>query len=108
MQQVFRMVNVWLQHDVEAKKRRLTVQTYRIVPLSQEAGVLEWCQDTVPLGVWLVGAGGAGIGAHARYRPQNSKAKDCRARMAAQAARGKDGLLETFQSVCNTFQPVMR
>ena len=61
------MVNVWLRHDDATSKRRLNIQTYKIVPLSQQAGVLQWCENTVPLGQWLVVDGQS---AHARYRPQ--------------------------------------
>jgi ataxia telangiectasia mutated family protein len=108
MQQVFRMVNVWLQHDGETKKRRLMVQTYRIVPLSPQAGVLEWCEDTVPLGHWLTQDGGGG--AHARYRPQDMSAKRCREIMAAEAksASNNEKLLDAYLGITEKFSPVLR
>ncbi|KAM5227129.1 serine-protein kinase ATM isoform 3-T8 [Hipposideros larvatus] len=50
MQQVFQMCNTLLQRNTETRKRKLTICTYKVVPLSQRSGVLEWCTGTVPIG----------------------------------------------------------
>jgi ataxia telangiectasia mutated family protein len=114
MQQVFGHVNQWLQSDAESRKRRLRMGTYHVVPLSQRAGVLEWCENTLPLHRWLLmGAESA----HARFSPRGSWQHDvCRAKMkdAAETKRlpahmsRPELLLRTYRQVCQHFPPVMR
>ena len=55
MQQAFELVNVLL-HKVNSRQRALRLRTYRVVPLAQTAGVLQWVEDTIPLTQYLVGA----------------------------------------------------
>jgi len=55
MQQVFTTMNTFLQKDEEARMRRLRIRTYKVVPLSKRSGVLEWCENTVPIGEFLIG-----------------------------------------------------
>lgn len=55
MQQVFTTMNTFLQQDEEARRRRLRIRTYKVVPLSKRSGILEWCQNTMPIGSYLVG-----------------------------------------------------
>ena len=42
----------------------------QVVPFSPFAGLLEWVEDTSPLGDYLMGANRR-TGAHAKYRPQD-------------------------------------
>lgn len=67
MQQFFWLLNQLLQADAGARSRRLSLQTYRVVPFSPAAGLLAWVEDTVPLADYLIGPGKRS-GAHARYR----------------------------------------
>ena len=39
----------------------------QVVPFSPAAGLLEWCEDTVPIGEYLLGGKDRDSGAHARY-----------------------------------------
>lgn len=39
----------------------------QVVPFSPAAGLLEWCEDTVPIGEYLLGGGDRDSGAHSRY-----------------------------------------
>lgn len=55
MQQVFTTMNTFLQKDEKARMRRLRIRTYKVVPLSKRSGVLEWCENTVPIGEFLIG-----------------------------------------------------
>lgn len=48
MQQVFSLVNELLRSDQSA--RLLSIRTYKIIPLSQRSGLLEWCEGTMPIG----------------------------------------------------------
>ena len=44
------------------------------------AGVLEWCEGTIPFGAWLV-LDGTKLTAHDRYRPRDWKSATCRKRL---------------------------
>jgi serine-protein kinase ATM len=58
MEQVFQMVNTLLQQNPNTRKRRLAIKTYKVVPLSPNAGLLEWVDHTLPIGQYLTGAHG--------------------------------------------------
>lgn len=60
MQQVFTMMNEWLKVNSETRKRMLQIRTYKIVPLSEGSGVLEWCEGTEPMGKRVLGKGRGG------------------------------------------------
>jgi len=102
MQQVFGMVNQLLLKDPEASKRQLRVRTYKVIPLSQRSGLLEWCEGTMPIGEYL-------IGAHERYHPADHKALDCR-RILQQAHNNESKRTkhQTFMDICRQFQPIFR
>ncbi|XP_040573183.1 serine-protein kinase ATM [Lepeophtheirus salmonis] len=101
MQQVFNLMNSLL------KDPKLKVQTYKVVALSQRSGVLEWCQNTMPLKDYLVGADNKS-GAHARYHPDDYSAYDCRVKLVkAQASKDHLKKLKAFTDICEHFHPVM-
>ena len=50
----------------------------KVIPLSQRSGIVEWCEDTVPLGEYLIGRPGTKAGAHSRYYPGDWTSLDCR------------------------------
>uniref|UniRef100_A0ABD2WPC0 Serine/threonine-protein kinase ATM n=1 Tax=Trichogramma kaykai TaxID=54128 RepID=A0ABD2WPC0_9HYME len=77
MQQVFTVMNSLLKSNKEAKQRRLYVRTYKVVPLTQRSGVLQWCENTLPLSSILVGEGGL----HRKYYPSDWSPNDCRTRL---------------------------
>ncbi|XP_071112563.1 serine-protein kinase ATM-like [Haliotis cracherodii] len=105
MQQVFGMVNSLLKKNPETKKRCLRIRMYKVVPLSQRSGVLEWCEGTQPLGEYLVGSKGA----HPKYRPHDITALDCRKLLSGVRdpadVRNK---LKAYREVCQKFKPVFR
>lgn len=68
---MFATVNSFLREDPAARKRRLRVFTYTIVPLSPDSGVLEWVEDTMPFGMFLTDRGSGRAGAHRRYFPKD-------------------------------------
>ncbi|XP_028903598.1 serine-protein kinase ATM isoform X1 [Ornithorhynchus anatinus] len=105
MQQVFQMCNTLLQRNTETRKRKLTICTYKVVPLSQRSGVLEWCTGTVPIGEFLVNSEN---GAHKRYRPKDFSALQCQQKMMDIQKKSFEEKYETFLEVCNNFQPVFR
>ncbi|KAK6920707.1 Phosphatidylinositol 3-/4-kinase, catalytic domain [Dillenia turbinata] len=55
MEQFFGLVNTFLQNHRDTWKRRLGIRTYKVVPFTPSAGILEWVTGTVPLGEYLIG-----------------------------------------------------
>jgi ataxia telangiectasia mutated family protein len=49
MQQFFNTFNSIISNST-GKSKLKTIRTYKIVPLSNKSGVLEWCQNTITLG----------------------------------------------------------
>lgn len=105
MQQVFQMCNTLLQRNTETRKRKLTICTYKVVPLSQRSGVLEWCTGTVPIGEFLVNNEN---GAHKRYRPKDFSANYCQKKMMDVQKKSFEEKYEAFVEICQNFQPVFR
>ncbi|XP_024426571.2 serine-protein kinase ATM isoform X2 [Desmodus rotundus] len=105
MQQVFQMCNTLLQRNTETRKRKLTICTYKVVPLSQRSGVLEWCTGTVPIGEFLVNNDS---GAHKRYRPKDISAYQCQKKMMDVQKKSYEEKYKTFMDICQNFQPVFR
>ncbi|XP_059502620.1 serine-protein kinase ATM isoform X2 [Stegostoma tigrinum] len=105
MQQVFQMCNALLQKNADTRKRKLTIRTYKVIPLSQRSGILEWCTGTVPIGEYLVNPN---EGAHKRYRPKDWSSLDCRKRMSEAQKLSFEGKYQVFMDVCENFRPVFR
>ncbi|XP_010143177.1 PREDICTED: serine-protein kinase ATM [Buceros rhinoceros silvestris] len=105
MQQVFQMCNTLLQQNTETRKRKLTIRRYKVVPLSQRSGVLEWCSGTTPIGEFLVNVE---EGAHKRYRPKDYSSYQCQKIMMDAQKKPSDEKYSIFMKVCENFQPVFR
>ena len=107
MQQVFILVNRLLVREPVTRKRKLSIRTYKVIPLSQRSGIVEWCEGTVPLGCYLIGTPQKPSGgAHSRYRPMDWPSADCRKRLMDAAKKTKDSKLKVFQEICQHFRPV--
>ncbi|XP_040282187.1 serine-protein kinase ATM [Bufo bufo] len=105
MQQVFQMCNTLLQRDSETRKRKLAIRRYKVVPLSQRSGVLEWCAGTVPIGEYLVNAED---GSHKRYRPGDYSSLQCQKKM-MDVQRGRfEDKYQAFLDLSEHFRPVFR
>ncbi|KAI9087642.1 hypothetical protein K1719_030512 [Acacia pycnantha] len=101
MEQFFGLVNTFLRNHQDTRKRRLSIRTYKVVPFTPSAGVLEWVNGTLPLGEYLMGSMRNG-GAHARYGIGDWSSLECRKHMANERDKRK-----AFQEVCKNFRPVM-
>ena len=102
IEQVFDTVNSMLQHASATRKRHLRLQTYKVVPLSPEAGVLEWVEKTEPLGSYLYLD--PKKSAHERYHPWELKHSQCRDNMKS-CERYQDKISK-YEEICNEFTPV--
>lgn len=56
MEQVFQLVNNVLSRDRETRRRDLNIRCYKVIPLTSQAGVLEFVGNTLPLKDWLMKA----------------------------------------------------
>lgn len=101
MEQFFGLVNTFLQNNRDTWKRRLGVRTYKVVPFTPSAGVLEWVNGTFPLGEYLIGSARNG-GAHGRYGVGDWSFLKCREHMSNEKDKCK-----AFREVCQNFRPVM-
>ncbi|PWN42375.1 hypothetical protein IE81DRAFT_341431 [Ceraceosorus guamensis] len=102
MQQVFVLVNGLLQRDKAARKRRLHVRTYAVIPLGPQCGLLEFVADTEPIGTQLMDA-------HNRHATPGSLTP-MEARVAMHNAQGGtyDERVDTYLQVCERFPPAFR
>ncbi|EJD46611.1 hypothetical protein AURDEDRAFT_184314 [Auricularia subglabra TFB-10046 SS5] len=107
MEQVFELCNKVLKRDREAAKRKLFIRTYKVIPLSPKAGMLEFVTNTSPLGEWLTRA-------HTRYNGPEMSVKDVQGALKAihngpySVADKNKRLLDAFQKIRTKVRPVMR
>ncbi|EPS70319.1 hypothetical protein M569_04441, partial [Genlisea aurea] len=101
MEQFFGLVNTFLSNNRDTWKRRLSIRTYKVIPFTPSAGVLEWVNGTFPLGEYLIGSARNG-GAHGRYGVGDWTFMECRRKMTTETNKRF-----TFQQVCENFRPVM-
>ncbi|CAI5991627.1 unnamed protein product [Closterium sp. NIES-65] len=102
MEQLFGLVNSRLQAHKGATRRHLAIRTYKVVPFTPSAGLLEWVDGTLPLGEYLLGSTRKG-GAHARYGGSDWPFTTCREVMARESDKR-----QAFDKVLQNFHPVMR
>ncbi|XP_041351980.1 serine-protein kinase ATM-like isoform X2 [Gigantopelta aegis] len=108
MQQVFGMLNNLLKKNPETRKRSLRVRTYKVIPLSQRSGLLEWCEGTQPIGEYLIGSSSV-KGAHQKYYPQDWPALDCRKHITVTTGNcDVKKKLKLYLEACKHFHPVFR
>lgn len=106
MQQFFGLVNRLLGSHRETEKRRLKIVTYKVVPFSPTAGLVEWVGNTLPLGEYLLGKTRQG-GAHGRYkRPGEWSFWTCLKAMQDAGAQPQQQRA-AFDKVCHHFSPVL-
>lgn len=49
IQQIFLVINEILSVDPKTSKRKLQVHTYKVVPMTNRVGIIEWVDNTMPL-----------------------------------------------------------
>lgn len=109
MQQMFGMVNDLLVRNAQTNKRKLRIRRYKVVPLSQKSGIIEWCDGTIPLAEWLVGGADNSGGAHKKYNQNDWHFSECRKRLhCASDVNCKKNRYETYLEICEHFKPVFR
>ena len=103
MEQVFEQVSNLLRHHRDARQRNLGIRSYKVLPLTANAGIIEWVMDTVPLNDYLMPA-------HQAHYPRDLKQAGCRKPIqdAQENQRSKETRIKVFRDVCEKFHPVLR
>ncbi|PRP78734.1 putative ataxia telangiectasia mutated [Planoprotostelium fungivorum] len=101
MQQIFSLLNNLLTENENCRRRKLRIRTYKVIPLTPAAGLLEWVENTTPIGEYLIG--GDREGAHSRYRPGDIASNECRKVLNDSSEKTK---YDTYVNICNRFKPV--
>lgn len=105
MQQLFGLLNVVFKEDPKSLSQ-LRLRTFQVVPLSPQAGIVEWVQETETLGEILVGSSNTD-GAHQRYRPQDWDQSACRKRLGDAKELGHAQKLQALKEIYENVKPVM-
>ena len=101
MEQVFAQVSDLLQDHRSTRQRNLGIRTYKVVPLTHNAGIIEFVQNTIPLHEYL-------LPAHSRYYPKDKTSHGCRKAIADATSKSVEQRVKAYQDVTKTFHPVMR
>ncbi|XXH05131.1 hypothetical protein Hte_011555 [Hypoxylon texense] len=101
MEQVFAAVSSVLQHHRSTQQRNLGIRTYKVLPLTQVSGLIEFVSNTIPLHEYLMPA-------HERYHPKDLKGSQCRKEISQVQGKSSEARVSTYKRVTDRFQPVMR
>jgi serine-protein kinase ATM len=101
MEQVFDQVSELLKTNRSTRQRNLSIRTYRVLPLTSTAGVIEFVQNTMPLHDYLMPA-------HERYYPKDFKGSQCRREIGDVQKQSVENRVKKYRSVTDRFHPVMR
>ncbi|XP_012162970.1 serine/threonine-protein kinase ATM isoform X2 [Ceratitis capitata] len=105
MQQYFSLMNTLLCCDPKTSERKISIRTYKVVPLSMRSGILEWCENTVPIGLYL-GSGSDKSGAHRKYRPSDITPQKCRQISMQHLKSDLQKRLLVYEQICAQIKPV--
>jgi ataxia telangiectasia mutated family protein len=101
MEQVFEQVSNLLQDHRATRQRQLGIRTYKVLPLTQNAGIIEFVKDTIPLHEYS-------LPAHQRYFPKDYKPNRCRKEISDAQTKPLPQRLQAYRNVTNNFHPVLR
>ncbi|KAJ5719360.1 hypothetical protein N7493_007815 [Penicillium malachiteum] len=101
MEQVFEQVSNVLNDHQPTRQRNLGIRTYKVLPLTLNAGIIEFVPNTVPLNDYLMPA-------HQRYFPKDMKPSACRKHIAEVQTRSFEQRVRTYRQVTEHFHPVMK
>jgi ataxia telangiectasia mutated family protein len=101
MEQVFAQVSELLKNNRSTRQRNLAIRTYKVLPFTSSAGIIEFVPNTIPLHDFLMPA-------HIKYYPQDLSPNECRSKIGEVQSRSQETRLKAYRSVCDRFHPVMR
>ncbi|KAI6709508.1 hypothetical protein JHW43_007959 [Diplocarpon mali] len=101
MEQVFEQVSELLKSNRSTRQRNLSIRTYRVLPLTNKSGVIEFVQNTIPIHDFLMPA-------HENYHPRDLKGNQCRHAITGVQDKSIEIRVKTYRYVTERFQPAMR
>jgi ataxia telangiectasia mutated family protein len=101
MEQVFTQVSNLLRSHRDTRQRHLGIRTYKVLPLTAAAGIIEFVSNTIPLHDYLMPA-------HVEYFPSDMKQTVCRQQISDAGSKSVDQRIKVFKAVCEKFHPVLR
>lgn len=101
MEQVFDQVSSLLKSQRATRQRNLGIRTYKVLPLTATAGIIEFVPNTIPLHDYL-------LPAHQRHFPKDLKPNNCRKFIADVQTKSVDQRIKIYRNVCEHFHPVLR
>ncbi|KAJ5690143.1 hypothetical protein N7462_004535 [Penicillium macrosclerotiorum] len=101
MEQVFEQVSSLLKDHQPTRQRNLGIRTYKVLPLTLNAGIIEFVPNTIPLHDYLMPA-------HQRYYPKDMKPSACRKHIADVQTKSFEQRVRTYRQVTEHFHPVMK
>jgi len=101
MEQVFSAVSSLLKSQRSTRQRHLKIRTYKVLPLTNNAGIIEFVPDTIPLSDYLTPA-------HPKYFPKDMKPNACRKHISEAQESGVENRVKVYRKVCDHFDPVLR
>ncbi|KAF7996223.1 hypothetical protein HCN44_001855 [Aphidius gifuensis] len=107
MQQAFNVINTLFKKSKNTNKRKLHIRTYKVMLLSQKSGILQWCDNTLPLSSILVGDKN-NIGLHKKYNPKDWDASECRQKIGDARNEPNSVKLEVYKNCCKNFKPAFQ
>ncbi|KAJ2850452.1 hypothetical protein IWW36_001890 [Coemansia brasiliensis] len=107
IQQLFAVINRFLETSSKSEVRDaagMCIRTFQVVPLTKRCGVIQWAENTIPLGNWLTNSG-------KKYRPGAPTMNQ--QREVVRRVHSKDDVtaakkLEVYERVCEKLPPVFR
>ncbi|KAL2830033.1 hypothetical protein BDW59DRAFT_141646 [Aspergillus cavernicola] len=101
MEQVFEQVSSLLKDHQATRQRNLGIRAYKVLPLTSNAGIIEFVPHTIPLNDYLMPA-------HQRYYPKDTKPNTCRKHISDVQTRSFEQRVRTYRQVTEHFHPVLR
>ena len=101
MEQVFEQVSSVLKDHQATRQRNMGIRTYKVLPLTSNAGIIEFVPHTIPLHEYS-------LPAHQRYYPKDMKPNVCRKTISDVQTRPFEQRIRTYNQVTEHFHPVMR
>ncbi|KAI9734490.1 MAG: Serine/threonine-protein kinase tel1 [Claussenomyces sp. TS43310] len=101
MEQVFAQVSELLRTNTSTRQRNLGIRTYKVLPLSAHAGIIEFVPNTIPLHDYLMPA-------HVRYYPKDLSSQQCRKQIGDVMTQKLEIRVKAYRAVAEKFHPVMR
>ncbi|KAJ5951989.1 uncharacterized protein N7479_010402 [Penicillium vulpinum] len=101
MEQVFEQVSSLLKDHQPTRQRSLGIRTYKVLPLTPSAGIIEFVPNTIPLHDYLMPA-------HQKYFPKDMKPNSCRKHIAEVQNKSFEQRVRTYRQVTEHFHPVLK